>query len=512
MSNTALAKTLDSILESIEEKSGDKKKPGSSRWLADAANLNIFVLDFKGIRDEIDKIAKDPKLKKLNNDVALPSLNKNQKNEVMSGFVKYIRAAKGNAKQAGSPEEWQAALDRAEAQAEGVRDVVKEKINVIEVHVVGNMNTVNKNKKNKLVKGLDAVWKSKKVTEEARQNMVKRAPGVQEAGAEDIGFQSGHGDFGLPASGVTALAGEAEFDKSKSTTDLSGSGADTEKSAKALRVTEKAFARYRRKTGIKLTHDMVLDEKGNLKKDFFFILSLQSTSGNQADAHDIESKARRQLIKDLKLIREFVFNETSVGIQEAITSVLLEGLTSKTRKALAAKGAKIRYRGYKPKKKIKAQGRATKREQKTVSDIISIHRGNTLQQLGVAASVNVNKLNKKTAAAGSKRKLTSPIATLNYINKNIAEELKKNMQSPGLVNRTGRFAESVRALKMIPAKGRKWPVMQYTYDREPYGVYEVGGGDRRWASKARDPRTVIGKTLREMAREQALSRFTTQRI
>ena len=86
------------------------------------------------------------------------------------------------------------------------------------------------------------------------------------------------------------------------------------------------------------------------------------------------------------------------------------------------------------------------------------------------------------------------------------------MQSPGLVNRTGRFAESVRALKIIPAKGRNWPVMQYTYDRDPYGVYEVGGGDRRWASKARDPRTVIGKTLREMAREQALSRFTTQRI
>ena len=88
-----------------------------------------------------------------NNDVALPSLNKNQKNEVMSGFVKYIRAAKGNAKQAGSPEEWQAALDRAEARAEGVRDVVKEKINVIEVHVVGNMNTVNKNKKKQISKG-----------------------------------------------------------------------------------------------------------------------------------------------------------------------------------------------------------------------------------------------------------------------------------------------------------------------------------------------------------------------
>ena len=104
------------------------------------------------------------------------------------------------------------------------------------------------------------------------------------------------------------------------------------------------------------------------------------------------------------------------------------------------------------------------------------------------------------------------MALANHLNKNLSSDIAANMGAPGLVNRTGRFAESVKALQIIPSKGRNWPILQYTYDREPYGVFEPGSGDPRWSSRARDPRRLIEKTIRETAREQALARFTLQRV
>ena len=65
----------------------------------------------------------------------------------------------------------------------------------------------------------------------------------------------------------------------------------------------------------------------------------------------------------------------------------------------------------------------------------------------------------------------------------------------------------------MPENTIKIPTIQYTYDDDPYQVFEMGGrGDSRWATKARDPRFIIEATVREIAKEMMITKFNTQRL
>ena len=78
------------------------------------------------------------------------------------------------------------------------------------------------------------------------------------------------------------------------------------------------------------------------------------------------------------------------------------------------------------------------------------------------------------------------------------------MNSPALENRTGRFADSVKLTDaMVTPKGH--PSFGYTYQREPYGVFEKGTPER-------DPRKLIDVSIREIAANMALGRFYTRRM
>ena len=84
------------------------------------------------------------------------------------------------------------------------------------------------------------------------------------------------------------------------------------------------------------------------------------------------------------------------------------------------------------------------------------------------------------------------------------------MGAPALENRTGRFAESVRVTDVIQTP-KGYPSVGYTYQRNPYGVFEDGGGTAPWADGTRDPRDLIDKSIREIAATMAIGRFYTRR-
>jgi hypothetical protein len=111
----------------------------------------------------------------------------------------------------------------------------------------------------------------------------------------------------------------------------------------------------------------------------------------------------------------------------------------------------------------------------------------------------VPKSNISTAAA---KAAESPINLLALLNSKLPREVKANMSSPSLVNRTGRFAGSVKAINVI--QNKKFPTIQYTYQRSPYGVFED--------DPDRDPRALINKTIREIAAEFMIGRFYTARV
>jgi len=114
----------------------------------------------------------------------------------------------------------------------------------------------------------------------------------------------------------------------------------------------------------------------------------------------------------------------------------------------------------------------------------------------------------------NKGKFASPISLMNMLNKKLPATIRDNMGHPALQNVSGRFANSIRVQKVNPALGRSKPAtIQYSYDTDPYQVFETGGkGDSRWATGARDPRILIDKSIREIAAETMMTRFVTQRL
>ena len=103
-----------------------------------------------------------------------------------------------------------------------------------------------------------------------------------------------------------------------------------------------------------------------------------------------------------------------------------------------------------------------------------------------------------------------PLQLIGVINKELPNTVRKNMKEPALVNRTGRFAESVRLTEVIQTP-RGYPSFGYTYQREPYQVFEEGSsGD--WSNGKRDPRELIDKSIREIAAQFAIGRFYTRRV
>jgi hypothetical protein len=100
---------------------------------------------------------------------------------------------------------------------------------------------------------------------------------------------------------------------------------------------------------------------------------------------------------------------------------------------------------------------------------------------------------------------------ITMINKELPDTVRKNMNAPALENRTGRFAESVKVTEVAQTP-KGFPSVGYTYQKNPYQVYEMGRGSQPWATPERDPRKIIDASIREIAARMAIGRFFTRRV
>ena len=118
-----------------------------------------------------------------------------------------------------------------------------------------------------------------------------------------------------------------------------------------------------------------------------------------------------------------------------------------------------------------------------------------------------SKVTKRNARGGSTGSLAKkhhastdhPLALREMINAVLPDEILKQMGSPALVNRTGRFRQSARVTNVLTGP-RGGVQIDYTYQRNPYEVFEPGSGSPL-ANQYRDPRKIIGQTVREIAQE-----------
>lgn len=120
------------------------------------------------------------------------------------------------------------------------------------------------------------------------------------------------------------------------------------------------------------------------------------------------------------------------------------------------------------------------------------------------------RVSKKTSKTGTRNASTpqaSAVALKELINQALPEVMLAQMHPPALRNRTGRFRQSaeVTNVNIGPRGGTQ---IDYTYMRDPYETFEPGGD---MGSRNRDPRKLIGASVREIAIKLTGNKFITTR-
>lgn len=176
-----------------------------------------------------------------------------------------------------------------------------------------------------------------------------------------------------------------------------------------------------------------------------------------------------------------------------------------------AKIKKVREKTLKPFKNLKhvkvTSSKSTEVKQAKSSAKLNLNGKVTTAKLGKAALKK-----RRTARSAKKANIASkPLQLVVKLNKELPDTVRKNMKSPSLVNRSGRFADSVKVTEVTQTP-KGYPSIGYTYRRNPYQVFEEGVGKEPWADGDRDPRKLIDKSIREIATQMALGRFFTRRV
>lgn len=269
--------------------------------------------------------------------------------------------------------------------------------------------------------------------------------------------------------------------------------------------------------GFEVIQDNPID--GSKLKDEYVLIS--KTRANQTENKRMQrtgadkDKVFDQMISDgVDALRQDMLSQyNSKGFAEGIeasTPLVERGRRAVTKHAMSKiakatksnKAVKIKQTGKKPVKGkkyktplIKKTGKRKTKDKK---------RNPKKKKLGLVAAASRGSTRKSVSRNG---KGSSPIALMALINKVLPRELMKNMTGVyprGLENRTGRFRESAQVTQVIPFP--KMVEVQYSYMKDPYQVFEQGSGSPL-ATPGRDPRRIIGGTIREIAQEMMGTKF-----
>lgn len=305
-------------------------------------------------------------------------------------------------------------------------------------------------------------------------------------------IQKGHGEAGFAVSQVQLarsfaraenLAGGTDLLKSNFDAFLVRADIDEETRTAYLNQVEELSVQYKN----------VVTKSGKLKAQYFSIITYQS-EGDNAEAGVIEKKL-------VTLFRKYI-NSTygaalidmkgSSTIRQKVASHVVHSLTDNLKKRNNVK--------VKLDPNLAALGEissGTAKETAKKAKKTSIRKSK-------AGSI---KGRKKTRA----KKGFDPLSLIVAINKELPATVLGNMDAPALVNRTGKFASSVKVTDIVQTP-QGFPSVGYTYDKEPYGVFEMGNGASPWATPDRDPRKIIDQSIREIAVKLVTGRFYTRRV
>ena len=270
------------------------------------------------------------------------------------------------------------------------------------------------------------------------------------------------------------------------------------KASKGKRALLTKIGKIKEEFSCEYNHKEHIDLNGMQKGYSFILITGQRTKLNQKQQAAGEAKLGSAAHNACS---ELLLKPHHTKLTDTIGGLLLHKLTK------GNKGVLNTSKKYLAVRKVKSNEKK-KTPKKTVNRKYTVNVGQgglSFAVLAKKARADNKKSRRQTNAAPlpSSNTIGSPLQLLAIFNANLEQAIIENMGGQALNNRTGRFAGSVKVLNITPVRGTTGAI-QYTYQRNPYQVFEGDAG--------RDPRLLIDNTLREQAAEMALGKFTTQRV
>ena len=208
-----------------------------------------------------------------------------------------------------------------------------------------------------------------------------------------------------------------------------------------------------------------------------------------------EQGTRDQLAAAIASLSEFLQN--TKGSDSLVTGHRKKLIKELVKPFMNRKGIKVTHEDFKI------------QENKKPTKLVKKAGKTTLVKLAAAKLASKGKVRK-----AQKRKAKPPRMALHnilgLINARLPQQVAGNMGHPKLENRTGKFAQSVRAIDVTQTT-KGFPSIGYTYAKSPYQVYESTSGSR-FSDTDRDPRTLIDFSIREIVAQFGLGRLYTRRL
>jgi hypothetical protein len=246
-----------------------------------------------------------------------------------------------------------------------------------------------------------------------------------------------------------------------------------------------------------------IGKRGTLRAGYISVLSLQSTWDNNIDSQTEKNIKKDVLSKLNELKNNILVTEGSDSLLQGIEKVLFYNSSNKLK----------RYKNVKLKGKSSSEYRSVNKFSSSHKTSSTVKSGKTQKAQKVKPDFNALMLSKVQTQTQPVQVVEgpSPLEVVAYINTRLQQTIEENMIQPALESRTGRFSGSVKVLNMVRTR-QGFPSFEYTYDKNPYQVFEMGTGRSPWATPQRDPRKLIDKSIREIAAEMLQGRLYTRRV
>tara|TARA_Y100001938_G_scaffold150547_1_gene241990 strand:+ start:3318 stop:4871 length:1554 start_codon:yes stop_codon:yes gene_type:complete len=164
------------------------------------------------------------------------------------------------------------------------------------------------------------------------------------------------------------------------------------------------------------------------------------------------------------------------------------------------KGSKGEFKAAKKTQKPKVSG-----NQKAKKKHISKSKPKRSRTIRKANTSKPRNATKRRATPWRNRGGINPIGLKELIQKSLPEHIARKMTGPPTLQyQTGRFARSAEITDIAPLPNSV--EIRYDYMQDPYRVFEPGSGSPL-ATRGRDPRQLIGSSIREIAQSIMGDRF-----